>query len=141
LYFLPRAAISPIATVVLPTPLPVPAMRIDGVVLMDYHWFDNGFKGNKFHWWFLSMLDYTYVYNLNSFNYNVLIMCHVTAELKRWGNSLGVIIPKDKVLELGLSENDTIDVDIMKKEKISGFGLAKGKQAFKREKPEHEDLW
>ena len=44
LYLLLRAAISPIATVVLPTPLPVPAMSIDGVLLMGYHRLDNGFN-------------------------------------------------------------------------------------------------
>ncbi len=68
-------------------------------------------------------------------------MCHATAELKKWGNSLGVIIPKEKVVELGLSEKDIIDIDILKKEKVSGFGLAKGKTPFEREKAEHEDLW
>lgn len=75
--------------------------------------------------------------------FTVLIkMCHATVELKRWGNSLGVIIPKDKIDELGLSEHDFIDIDIIKKEIISGFGIAKGKSPFIREHiPEHEDLW
>ena len=50
LYFVLKDAISPIATVVFPVPLPVPAMRMDGVFLMEYHLLDNGFKGNKFHW-------------------------------------------------------------------------------------------
>ena len=68
-------------------------------------------------------------------------MCHATVELKKWGNSLGVIIPKDKIDELGLLDHDIIDIDIMKKEKISGFGIAKGKASFKREHAEHEDLW
>jgi len=69
-------------------------------------------------------------------------MCHVTVELKRWGNSLGIIIPKDKIEELGLSEHDIIDLDIVKKEKVSGFGIAEGKTPYKREHAaEHEDLW
>ena len=68
-------------------------------------------------------------------------MCHATVELKKWGNSLGVIIPKDKIDELSLSEHDIIDIDIMKKEKISGFGIAKGKIPFTRDHAEHEDLW
>lgn len=68
-------------------------------------------------------------------------MCHATVELKKWGNSLGVIIPKEKAIELGLSEKDVIDIDIVKKEKVTGFGLAKGKKPFAREEPEHEDLW
>ena len=68
-------------------------------------------------------------------------MCHATVKLKKWGNSLGIIIPKDKIDELGLSEHDIIDIDIMKKEKISGFGIAKGKVPFTRDHAEHEDLW
>ena len=69
-------------------------------------------------------------------------MCHVTVELKKWGNSLGIIIPKDKIEELGLSEHDIIDLDIVKKEKVSGFGIAEGKTPYKREHAaEHEDLW
>ncbi len=69
-------------------------------------------------------------------------MCHTTVELKKWGNSLGIIIPKDKVEELFLSEHDIIDLDIVKKEKVSGFGIAEGKVPYKREHAaEHEDLW
>jgi hypothetical protein len=68
-------------------------------------------------------------------------MCHATVELKKWGNSLGIIIPKDKIAELGLLEKDIIDIDILKKEKVSGFGIAKGKKPFVREDSEHEDLW
>ncbi len=70
-----------------------------------------------------------------------MLMCHATVELRKWGHSLGVIIPKEKILELGLSEKDVIDIDILKKEKASGFGLAKGKKPFEREEAEHEDLW
>ena len=69
-------------------------------------------------------------------------MCHATVELKKWGNSLGIIIPKNKVEELGLSEHDIIDLDIVKKEMVSGFGIAEGIVPYKREHTaEHEDLW
>ena len=69
-------------------------------------------------------------------------MCHATVELKKWGNSLEIIIPKDKVDELGLSEHDILDLDIVKKEKVSGFGIAEGRAFYKREHAaEHEDLW
>ena len=68
-------------------------------------------------------------------------MCHATVELKKWGNSLGIVIPKDKIDELSLSEHDLIDIDIMKKEKISGFGIAKARAPFERDYTEHEDKW
>ncbi len=74
-------------------------------------------------------------------NYIVVSMCHATVEVKKWGNSLGIIIPKEKGAELGLSEKDIIDIDILKKVKVSGFGIAKRKKPFEREEPEHEDLW
>jgi antitoxin component of MazEF toxin-antitoxin module len=60
---------------------------------------------------------------------------------KKWGNSLGIIIPKDKIDELRLSEHDFIDIDIAKKEKINGFGIARGKAPFIRDHYEHEDIW
>lgn len=69
-------------------------------------------------------------------------MCHATVELKKWGNSLGIIIPKDKVEELFLSEHDILDLDIVKKEMVSGFGIAEGKTPYRREHAaQHEDLW
>lgn len=66
-------------------------------------------------------------------------MCHATVELKKLGNSLGIVIPKDKIDELSLSEHDLID--IIKKEKISGFGIAKARAPFERDYAEHEDIW
>ncbi len=62
--------------------------------------------------------SYTISYNLYRCNYKVVFMCHASVEVKKWGNSLGVLIPKDKVAELGLSEKDIIDIDILKKEKV-----------------------
>jgi len=46
------------------------------------------------------------------------------------------------VKELGLSEHDVIDLDIVKKEMVSGFGITEGRAPYKREHAaEHEDLW
>ena len=64
LYLARRAAISPIATVVFPVPLPVPAMSTDGVLLMGYHLLDYGFKGNKFHWLLLITSHYKNIHIL-----------------------------------------------------------------------------
>ena len=60
-------------------------------------------------------------------------MCHISSELKRWGNNLAVIIPEEKVKELGLSENDKVDLDIVKKQYVDGFGICKGAQPFIRD--------
>ena len=68
-------------------------------------------------------------------------MSHITAEIKKWGNSLGVVIPRRKIKELRLTEHDEVDIDIKKKEKIDGFGMCAGKRPFVREDSEHEDLW
>lgn len=60
-------------------------------------------------------------------------------KVKKWGNSLGIIIPKKIVEKLGLSEEDIADIDIEKKERISGFGLCKGAPPYKEEKEIHEE--
>ena len=65
----------------------------------------------------------------------------VQVELKDWGNSLGVILPKSKLKELNLQKGDTIEIEILSKKKIDGFGVAKGAKPFEEEKEEHEEFW
>ncbi len=62
-------------------------------------------------------------------------------ELKKWGNSIGLIVPADEIKLLGLQEGDKVDVSIIKKKRIDGFGLCKGKHPFQKEKETHGDLW
>ena len=38
----------------------------------------------------------------------------IRATLRRWGNSYGVIIPKDVALKEGLRENDEVEVTVKK---------------------------
>ena len=38
----------------------------------------------------------------------------IRATLRRWGNSYGVVIPKDVVLKGGLRENDEVEVTVKK---------------------------
>ena len=56
-------------------------------------------------------------------------------ELKRWGNSMGVVLPKDFINEMGLKEKDKILIDVVKKANLTKvFGSLKTKrrgQAFK----------
>jgi len=65
----------------------------------------------------------------------------VEVELKEWGNSLGVIMPSEKLKELGLHKGDRIDIDIVQKKRIEGFGICKEAKPFKEEKEAHEEFW
>ncbi len=50
----------------------------------------------------------------------------IKAIAKRWGSSIGVIIPKDVVEAKRIKENDEIIIEIVKKADISDiFGLVK----------------
>jgi len=57
--------------------------------------------------------------------------------LKKWGNSLAIIIPKKEIIEKNLSENDRIKIEIFKEADFSDvFGTLKTKitgQEFKDE--------
>jgi len=50
----------------------------------------------------------------------------IICQTKKWGNSLGVIIPKNDAFELGLHEDEEIAIDIVKKDsplkELFGFG-------------------
>ena len=63
--------------------------------------------------------------------------------VKKWGNSIGIIIPKDIVDIEGLSEGDIIKIDVMKNRRVDGFGMFKGlgMKPFKREKERRDDMW
>ena len=53
----------------------------------------------------------------------------IAAKTRKWGNSLGIIIPKEEVENLKLRENQTVIVEITKKEnplkELFGFGKLK----------------
>ena len=63
-------------------------------------------------------------------------MAYVTTKVKKWGNSFGVVIPKATVKKLNIKENDPVKIDIVKHEKVNGFGIAKGKGPFSRKDPD-----
>lgn len=54
-------------------------------------------------------------------------------KIKRWGNSLAIVIPKGHAKEIGLNEGEEVSVDLVKKEKIDAFGICKGAKPFHRE--------
>lgn len=50
----------------------------------------------------------------------------VEVKIKKWGNSMGVILPKGIIEEKGLEENDTIFVEIVREADLSdAFGMIK----------------
>ena len=61
-------------------------------------------------------------------------------ELKKWGNSVGVILPSEVLKELGLEQGDLVEVDIVSKKRINGFGIAHGAKPFTEEEESHPEF-
>ena len=68
-------------------------------------------------------------------------MVHIESTVKKWGNSLAIIIPKRVAKKLGLNEGARVDVMIKAKKRIDGFGVFKGAKPFKEEKEMHKEFW
>lgn len=68
-------------------------------------------------------------------------MTAIEAKVKQWGNSLGLIIPKDIVKNEDLNRGDTVKVEILKEKRVDGFGIFKGAPSFEEEKEEHGEFW
>ena len=58
-------------------------------------------------------------------------MLEVEAKVRKWGRSFGVVIPKDKIKEEGIKENETIKLLIAKKTNVlkETFGTMKFKRS------------
>jgi len=69
-----------------------------------------------------------------TFTYNVIEMVFAKSRIKRWGHSLGIILPQKAVKKMDLKEDQIIVIDINKRNKIDGFGMCRGADAFQREK-------
>jgi antitoxin component of MazEF toxin-antitoxin module len=65
----------------------------------------------------------------------------IEAKLKKWGNSIGVILPSEKLKKLGLRQGDKVEVEISSGKRINGFGIAKGAKPFKEEEEKHKEFW
>ena len=59
----------------------------------------------------------------------------IAAKTRKWGNSLGIIIPHEEVKNLNLRENQTIIIEITKKENPLKelFGFGKGNEITKED--------
>ncbi len=65
----------------------------------------------------------------------------VEVELREWGNSLGVILPREKLKKLDLHKGDKIEIEIIAKKRLDAFGLCKESKYFEEEKEGHEEFW
>lgn len=65
-------------------------------------------------------------------------MVSATVEVKKWGNSFGVVIPSETARRLKLSEGGKVQLDIVPQKRVSGFGIAKGAMPFRRDAFERE---
>lgn len=45
-----------------------------------------------------------------------MVIKMIATKTRKWGNSLGIIIPKEEVKNMSLKENQTVIVEITKKE-------------------------
>lgn len=62
-------------------------------------------------------------------------------KVKKWKDSFGIIIPKQAVDELGISADEVLDVEIVKKRRRSGLGICRGALPYKEEEEPHNELW
>ena len=53
--------------------------------------------------------------------------------VKRWGNSLAVVIPKESAKEIHLREGDEVSLSLVKKDSLDGFGALRGARPFVRD--------
>lgn len=65
-------------------------------------------------------------------------MVQITAVVKKWGNSLGVIIDNKVSKKLGLRAGEKISLDVSSKKRFSGFGLLKTNEKFERDHDDRE---
>jgi len=89
-------------------------------------------------------LSYTKKYNflfLSLHKYFCDFMAIAAVQIKRWGNSLGVIIPASTAKQLNLKEGKMAIIEIKAKERIDCFGICKGAKPFKEEEEPHKELW
>jgi len=61
-------------------------------------------------------------------------------EIKEWGNSLGLIIPKDITKEESLQEGDRVRIEVHKLKRLDGFGLFRGANPFERDEEDHGEF-
>jgi len=71
----------------------------------------------------------------------------IQVQTKKWGNSIGIIIPSEMVQELHIKPEETVDIEIKKKRNVLKelFGAGKfskpAAQLIKEQRKEWESKW
>lgn len=60
-------------------------------------------------------------------------MAMTEAKIRKWGNSLALIIPREITRLEDLSEGDTVKMDISKEKRVDAFGMFRGAPRFSKE--------
>ncbi|MBW1668194.1 MAG: AbrB/MazE/SpoVT family DNA-binding domain-containing protein [Deltaproteobacteria bacterium] len=68
-------------------------------------------------------------------------MVVIENEARKWGHSLGVIIPVEIAKKINLKEGQVLEMKIKVKKRIDAFGKFKGANRFREEKSGHKEFW
>lgn len=67
-------------------------------------------------------------------------MAMTETKIKQWGNSLGLIIPREIAKREDLSAGDIVKLEISKERRIDAFGMFKGAPPFAKEDKGNSDF-
>ena len=67
-------------------------------------------------------------------------MAMTEAKIRKWGNSLALIIPKEITRLEDLSEGDIVKMDVSKEKRVDAFGMLKGAPPFAKKDEADSDF-
>ena len=65
-------------------------------------------------------------------------MVHAVLKTKKWGNSIGMIVPREVASQVDLKPGEEVNADLVKKDRVDFFGKYKGIGHFVRDHNDHE---
>jgi hypothetical protein len=75
--------------------------------------------------------------SITYYTYLVIQMTMAEARVKRWGNSFGIVIPREIVKMENIAAGDVIKIEISKSRPLDGFGMFSGIAPFDGEDDQH----
>lgn len=70
--------------------------------------------------------------------YNMVILEN---QAKKWGNSFGVLIPREIARKINLKEGQILQIEVKLKKRIDAFGKFRNAGQFREEEQGHKELW